>query len=179
MRKRCFIFLDVDGPINTDVNINRERQKGRSTSSYRIKLPNKQLYNLSRIVQEVNGDIVLSSKWRLIDAYSKLYMTYSPARLNLESQLNRFGMTIYSQTPFMDHNRGLEINTWLNKFQRKAGYKPAYIILDDKLDPIINEHRGHIVYCSPSRGILDKEVEIAINLFKRQNAIIFDPVISG
>ena len=173
MRKKAIIFLDVDGPLNTDENINRERKRKRSVSSYHIKLPDRQLYNLARIVHTVRGDVVLSSKWRLTNKNDNQYK--SPARKNLERQLYKFGVTIYSQTPFMEHQRGLEINWWLSKFQMKFGYRPPYIVIDDKLDPIIDQHQGHIVYCDPKKGITNKEVEMAINLFRKQNVFIYDP----
>lgn len=172
-KRRSIIFLDVDGPINTLVNVNAQRQRKRPVSSYHIKLPEQQLTNLATIVKATGADIVLSSKWRLLD--ERLDLNISPARINLEKQLARHGLTIFSQTPFIDHNRGAEINTWLYNFSRRSGYTPAYIVIDDKLDPIIHEHKGHIVYCNPNRGIGETEVNVAINLLRRQGVIINDP----
>lgn len=172
-KKRSIIFLDVDGPINTLINVNAQRQRRRSISSYHIRLPDRQLANLATIVKATRADIVLSSKWRLLD--ERLDLNISPARMNLERQLAKHGLTIFSQTPFIDHNRGAEINTWLYNFSMRNGYTPAYIVIDDKLDPIIQEHKGHIVYCNPTRGLGDVEVNVAINLLRRQGVIINDP----
>ena len=112
------IFLDVDGPINTTTNITNRVRERKPTSSYKVELPSYQLRNLSRIVSVTRSKIVLSSSWRLVD---RRYVTgnISPARANLESQLNKFGMSIFSQTPYVNGDRGVEITTWLNRYKSK------------------------------------------------------------
>ena len=155
------IFLDVDGPLNTDKNKSNQFRLGLSISSYKIKLPKEQISNLKLITDVIdNTKLVLSSKWRLGGSPSE-------ARLNLERQLYAYGLDIYSETPFCNFERGIEINTWLNDFKNIHGYKPPYIILDDYIDNIINYHKGHIVYCDSRFGLTDKEVNISINLLKK------------
>ena len=155
------IFLDVDGPINTERNRYNQSRKGKSISSYKIKLPKEQILNLKRITDVItNTELVLSSKWRIGGNPSK-------ARENLESQINPYGLYIYSETPFFEFERGYEIEYWLNNFKDKHGYMPPYIILDDILEPIIDYHKGHIVYCNPRFGLTEKEVNISINLLKK------------
>ena len=165
--KECFIFLDVDGPINTHKNILQNKLKNKPTSSYRIKLPTRQLERLATIVRETNAKLILSSSWRLVNLRHSVG-NISPARRNLESQLNLVGLSLSGQTPFIGSDRGLEINTWLDKYEYYNGYRPAYIIIDDNIDKIIRQHRGHIIYCDPNYGITDKEMNIAINLLLKQ-----------
>lgn len=157
------IFLDVDGPINTTTNITNRVRERKPTSSYKVELPSYQLRNLSRIVSVTRSKIVLSSSWRLVD---RRYVTgnISPARANLESQLNKFGMSIFSQTPYVNGDRGLEITTWLNRYKSKYGFIPPYIIIDDKLDPIIKHHKGHVILCNPRLGITTELSNIAIQV---------------
>ena len=60
------IFLDVDGPLNTDKNRTIQSKLGHSISSYKIKLPKEQISNLKLITDVIdNTKLVLSSKWRL------------------------------------------------------------------------------------------------------------------
>jgi len=167
MEKECFIFLDVDGPLNTTRNIKYHHNRRLSTSSYRIHLPPRQLEQLARLVRETDARLILSSSWRLINtAHTKGYK--SPARENLERQLKQVGLSLSGQTPYIGSQRGKEISTWLDHYETYNGYRPAYVILDDNVSNIVNEHRGHIVYCDPETGLTDKEADIAIRLLYRQ-----------
>ena len=170
--KQSFIFLDIDGPINPDINKIKEARAGHPISSYHIRLPNKQLQLLQYIVQSTSSDIVLSSKWRLVDLsttyFTKGEIIKSPARINLEKQLKENNLSIYDETPFIGNNRGLEIKTWLDRFSYVNGYDPAYVIIDDNIDNIVSLHRGHSVNCDGYRGIGFKEATIAINLICKQ-----------
>lgn len=158
---QSIIFLDVDGPINTDVNKRNEGRLGNSTSSYYIHLPTAKLRNLKMIVDCVpNTKIVLSSKWRYGGSPS-------PARMNLENQMRNFDMHIYSETPYLGFDRGIEITTWLETFRVRNGYIPPYIILDNEIDPLLSAHRGHVVYCDSRDGLTEKTVNISINLLNR------------
>lgn len=160
---KSFIFLDVDGPINTERNKRYQSRIGKSISSYKIKLPREQILNLRNIVYSTkNTSIVLSSSWRLGGIPNK-------ARENLENQLRYYGLSIFSETIHMDKQRGLEIQHWIDTFRNRCGYIPPYIILDDNIDNILNLHKGHIVYCNPEIGLTTKEVNIAINLLNKFN----------
>lgn len=160
---KSFIFLDIDGPINTERNKRYQSRIGRPTSSYKIRLPKEQILNLRNIVYSTkNTNIVLSSSWRLGGIPSK-------ARENLESQLRYYGLDIFSETIHLDKQRGLEIQHWLDTFTVRNGYTPPYIILDDNIDTILDLHKGHIVYCNPEFGLTTKEVNIAINLLNKFN----------
>lgn len=156
------LFLDVDGVINTDRNRRYQNSMGRNTSSYRIYLPPTQLNNLA-IINECVQDlrIVLCSKWRLGGSPS-------PARANLESQLKRYGIYIYSETPFLNHQRDYEISSWLDRFLNNVGYIPPYVILDNEIDILLPAHKGHVVCCQSEFGLTTKEVNISINLLNRQ-----------
>lgn len=165
--RECFIFLDVDGPLNTTKNIKYHHRNNLSTSSYKIGLPRRNLERLATIVNQTGAKLILSSSWRLVNiAHAK--NNVSPARINLEKQLRKVGLSLSGQTPHIMSKRGLEINAWLNRFEENNGYRPAYVILDDKLNNLLDDHRGHIVYCDPATGITDKEMDIAIRLLYRQ-----------
>lgn len=168
MNMESFIFLDIDGPINTESNIAKQKAMRRSTSSFHIKLPEEQLYNLETLVHTSGANIVLSSKWRLLDRTRFKGIEVSPARVNLERQLAKYGLYIYDQTPFIDHARGLEITVWLKRFYNQHGYRPPYIILDDSIESVLRAHRGHVIYCDPKYGLTTKLTEIGICLLRTQ-----------
>lgn len=172
MTYQSFIFLDIDGPINTEVNKKKQAAAGKSTSSFHIELPKKQLKLLRDIVNATGANIILSSKWRLRyfnnSDGSITVLDKSPAVENLENQLASYGMKLYGETPYMYNIRGIEIKIWLDNFIENNGYLPPYIILDDNISNILDEHRGHIIYCSPVYGLTVKEANIAINLLEKQ-----------
>lgn len=162
------LFLDVDGVLNSEINRRIKKESSKSLSAYHIQLPGDKLFKLKRIIIATNAKIVLSSSWRLGGT------SYDPsyAQLNLEKQLNNYGMSIYDITPSSkDRNRGVEIYLWLNNFYMKNGYIPRYVILDNVIHDLIDYHKGHIVKIPELIGIQDKHVSITINLFKRQQEV--------
>jgi len=168
-RKKCFIFLDIDGPINTDENKRYQESLGNPTSSFNIQLPPQKLDLLRYIVLSTGAEIVLSSKWRLTKGLGPDVLV-SPAKINLENQLAQYNLHIYDETPFIDmeHMRGQEIYSWLVGFTFAHGYSPPYVIIDDNIADLKDIHRGHIVYCSSRTGLTMKEANIVINLLYNQ-----------
>lgn len=157
------IFLDVDGVINPLVNIRIKKMRGEPTSSYYIQLPGDKLYRLRKIIDGTGAKIILSSSWRI--GYDRSTMTPSPSVINLNTQLQRYGMYIYGFTPLdYNRNRGKEISMYLKLYERRFGYIPKYIIIDDELSDILGRHRGHCVKTTSLLGLQDEHVNIAINL---------------
>lgn len=177
MKKQSFIFLDIDGVINPDINKEYQASLGKSISSYYIELPRKQLNLLRYIVLSTGASIILSSKWRFIDySVSLEKIERSPARKNLDKQFANYGLYIDGETPILNNSyttrRGVEIQAWLNRFYQLYQYIPAYVILDDNINVLLPEHKGHIVCCSTYRGLSKHEANIVINLLiKQQNQI--------
>lgn len=108
MKSKCLIFLDVDGVLNS------------YKTGGRYALKRKCLQRLSKIVEETNCQIVLSSTWRK-DEY---------ALKRLRRVLKYRGITISSVTPDLGKHRGLEISVWL----KENSYDGKYAIIDDDSD---------------------------------------------
>lgn len=163
MIKKKLIFLDVDGVLNPNTNIRMRKEKGEPTVSHLIKLPGDKIYRLKKIIMATGAEIILSSSWRI--GFNRSTMTPSPAVINLNNQLNRYGINISDWTPLhYDRNRGDEILHYLNLFIRDNKYKPKYIIIDDDIQDLLSLHRGHIIHTNTTLGLQDEHVNIAINL---------------
>ena len=115
------------------------------------------------IVKSTGAEIIISSSWRI--GFDRNTMEPSPSVINLSNQLARYGLSISGFTPLHnDRHRGREISSYLSTFIYKNGYRPKYIIIDDDIQDIVNEHRGHIVHTNTVLGLQDEHVRIAINL---------------
>lgn len=163
MEKIKVIFLDVDGVLNPKINMQIQRDKGQPTDSYSIKIPGDKIYRLKKLVKNTNAILIMSSSWRLGFRYST--MEPSPAYQNINNQLMKYNMQLSGWTPLhKDRNRGIEITWWLMNFTKTHGYKPKYVILDDKIDDMIPIHTGHIVQTTSLLGLQDEHVIIATNI---------------
>lgn len=160
------LFLDVDGVLNPDINIQIKKQSGQSTSSYYITIPADKIIRLKRIVDMTHCKIIMSSSWRIKDSMKSDIP--SRAYINLDSQLKRFGICMSGWTPLTkDRVRGLEIQYWLDTFYQRNGYYPCYIIIDDEIGDILPFHKGHCIKTTRTFGLQDNHVYIAANLMKK------------
>lgn len=127
-----YIFLDIDGVLNTIKSINLVVYNFEKITKKRFpfnvqwgKLNDSCLKNLQKLVFLTNSKIILSSTWRLeqngIDILNNYFKKY-----NLE---------IFDITDNINMDRGLEISTWLqnNNFNYD---KDNFIIIDDNIEDI-------------------------------------------
>ncbi len=154
---RSLIFLDIDGVLNPTHNIIEEHEKGNSTLPEMLRLDETCMDNLLRIVRKIEGEIVVSSTWRL----SKQAMD------NLEVQLARKGINIVGCTPFSHcGKRGQEIMEYLSKEE-----ECPYIVLDDDDFDIKDYVPPYtMVKIDGYKGITEKDADLAIYLITKQKA---------
>ena len=138
------IFLDFDGVINNWYQID-----GVSIENAMI---------LKKIVDISNAKIIAttSNKYCLqrsdkVDYYKSTFYN------NYVKFLNELGMQIYDLTPFVDANRTLEIEKYIEEHQIEQ-----YVILDDEL--IGEEFQGHQVYLDLYRGLQEEHIVPALNI---------------
>lgn len=161
MNKAKIIFLDVDGVLNTGINIRMQKHFGNPTVSDKIKIPEDKIYRLKKIVNSTGARIIMSSSWRI----GACNGSPSPAYINLNNQLRRYGINCEGWTPLeRSRNRGIEIQWWLDAFYARNGYYPNYVILDDGRVGILEMHKGHLVRTHETYGLQDIHVSIAINI---------------
>jgi hypothetical protein len=99
-----FLFLDVDGVLNTHASMHLEEQ-----------LDDRCVANLLRIIEEANPDVVLSSTWRFHQAYA----------MRVWRKIGYVG----AATPRLDLGRGREIASYLSDHPGRP-----YVIVDDDSD---------------------------------------------
>lgn len=114
--QNTFIFLDIDGVLNSSPYMDRVRhEKG----FCEINEDNVRI--LSELYHRYNAKIVLSSTWRELSERHPMY-------IYLEECLRKYNMHIYAKTPYVHEDRPLEIVTWLRIHAHKGD---KIIVLDD------------------------------------------------
>lgn len=122
------IFLDVDGVLNNG-NWAMEMYEQGVRVYHDDLLYEPSLVQLKRIVDTTGAVIVVSSSWRQVPT----------AYLHLREWLEKFGMEIYDNTPYVGGERGDDITAWFNR--HPGDWK--YVVLDDDGD--MGVHITHLV----------------------------------
>ena len=156
------IFLDIDGVLNSQAYLESKRN---NKGFY--ELSTFHLQKLAKLYHSCNALIVLTSTWRQLEK-EDIYQY-------LIDSLAKYDMYIISKTPIINMNRPLEIKTWLNNRIDKE--QIHFIILDDDFSQ--EEYDKYDLgkyliktyfYCDTIEdgGLQQKQVDDAINLFKKQ-----------
>lgn len=136
---RKFIFLDIDGVLNSQYYFQRAHDDG---SLEKINYPLNHLDPvaielLNDLISDTGAEVIISSTWRNGRTIEEI-----------QSLLEQRGFKhkIHSKTPIFDHNqsvRGNEIKGWL-KANIPFGEKVKYVIIDDDSD-MLWEQRNNMV----------------------------------
>ena len=141
-----FIFLDIDGVLNT-ANYQSWRQfwgkdiyddDGHLFAPFAVR-------NLARLIKHTEAKIVLSSSWRL-DGLDLMRRIWENRKMPGE---------IYDNTPYVNaryypkFTRGIEIKTWLEKNDYLGC---PYVIIDD-IDDFLPDHQNNVVLTNYKRGL--------------------------
>ena len=136
---QSFLFLDIDGPLNTGRNdyLNPER--------FGHHFDNEAVTNLRRIIEDTDARIVISSSWRHL-GLERIVKLWAEWRLPGE---------VVGVTPgwWGDErtfpSRGSEIQQWL---QENASLDCRYAIIDDCMESIPGQE-SHWMVVDPHCGI--------------------------
>jgi hypothetical protein len=151
------IFLDIDGVLNHQKHYEWLIETDEPTPMQRTypytEFNPESCRLLNEIIWETGAQIVVSSSWRLD----------GEARLN--SLFKFFGLPrIYSITPCLNTERGIEIGTWLAAHPEVDGY----VILDDDED-MTAEQMPFFIKTNPYEDGLNEYVkERAIQILKKE-----------
>lgn len=159
-----FIFLDIDGVLNSNLYFTDKHQSQRYNEC-REKYPediawglcnidSKAVSRLNRLIEATGAKIVISSSWRFD---RKLQEIFTAAGVNTP---------IYSRTPFSNgKTRGFEIEAWLS--EEKEPY--TYVIFDDDSDMLESQLSNFIQSDWFEWGLSDEDVELAIHILNEQD----------
>lgn len=165
-----YIFLDIDGVLNTETN----NPKYVTPSGWAGVYPSK-MQLLKEIIDVTNAKIILSSTWR--DSWYSDYDKCDEEAKYLTDQLKSFDITITDRIPgYSTMHRGQEIDKYVNDHNLKS-----WIVIDDYSFPDFkyygitdsgnNPRWLHIGY-SNGGGLQSKHVQQAIAMFKNQEKYI-------
>lgn len=130
------IFLDVDGVLNSNDYIDEAKRLNKEGIERYVDVEKIKLLN--KAIKETGAKIVLTSSWRLGIDMS-----------NLRELLARYGIWI-DATPFINHERGLEIKQWMVEHPGTDDF----VILDDEIfDSFDNNLMENLIKISDGDGI--------------------------
>lgn len=149
------IFLDFDGVINSAKFINDylDQFKQPTEKTYYITehIDAIAIQRVNKIVEALNAKVVISSAWRKAYCLDKLCKI-------LESK--GFSGEIIGETEILNKDRGIEIQTWMDRNNISAD---RVLILDDNDNMRHLSHR--LILTSFDTGITDEHVQKAMELF--------------
>lgn len=147
-------FLDIDGVLNSGRFFASPSRKDPLSKEA---LDPSAVVLLNKLVEATGTKFVISSSWRL----------YVPwGRLSLWLSHHGFTGEVIGSTPELrDVDRGLEINEWLEAWDRNPHGEDveSIVILDDDAD--MNPHMSRLVQTTFEDGLTDADIARAIALF--------------
>lgn len=166
------IFLDIDGVLNSADYFDKVREKKDNPDNcmnhekLNQQLNEEKVKLLKEIVDQTGAKIVLSSTWRIL--FNEKNNEKDPHYLFLEDTLNKYGLKIMSQTPYLSCNRPAEIKAWLNNRVDKDDI--VFVSLDDDFRKGQYDVYGighclvHTSFYEPNGGLRKEHVEKAIEI---------------
>lgn len=142
-----YIFLDIDGVLNTYRHRNHQKEiTGRS--SIRNWCPDA-CQNLLLLCREFDADIIVSSNWKDMYGLSELknYFEFNGIPSGYVTDLTPSEVERHEGAEY----RGLEIQQWLNQY---APEDASYLIIDDQ-STILSAQKKRFIKVNPEVGFAD------------------------
>ena len=166
---RKIIFLDIDGVLNTEHYQGLLQYQGKSwQDEYGAFFDPNAVKQLKRIIDATNADIVVESSWKYhgLDAMKELWevrnlpgriIDITPSTISDEYLLSNDLENIY---PSMLHCKGVEIASWLSKYETQDF---RYVIIDDEY-VILDSQLPYFILINPYEGITEEQANQAISI---------------
>lgn len=162
------IFLDFDGVVNSKHTRKRYPDKHVDIDPHHVQFLNKITYSTGAV-------IVLTSSWRFSDDAIDCLVN-AGASASIIGKIP--DLTNGGEDDHYVLTRGAEIKTWLS--ENKACTQ--FVILDDLPTEHTSERTGettfffegledHHVHCSDREGLLEKHVDLAVNIFNKTEKV--------
>ena len=159
--KRKIIFLDIDGVLSP-----RWWDSDKQSDNYGRLFDAKAVANLSKIIEETEADIVISSSWKnigLVELQNMWRDRGLPGKLvDITPDYMSDEILLKEDSANVDYlyERGSEIQGWLLLHGDDVG---RYVIIDD-MDDILPEQLSHFVQTDPEVGITNDDVKKIVHL---------------
>lgn len=164
------IFLDIDGVVATADTY----WGGKVNKSDEELIDKNCIDNLNIIVKETGAKIVISSSWRYINHINDLQKLFEKCgfigqiidrtpiwnEYKNDVGINKVNDLLY----FWDHERGNEINMWLQRNKEKI---ESFIIIDDEVSDIYPIFPDRLIITSMDGGLKEKHIIESINLLEK------------
>lgn len=164
-KKNKFIFLDIDGVLNSNlfycekhehVRFNEAKDKYPEDIAFGVSsIDPIAVNNLNKILEATDAKIVVSSSWRHYPCLKDVFEA-----VGIKSP-------IFDITPVVSRTRGIEIQTWLDK--QTEPY--VYVILDDDSDMLDSQLPYFIQTNWMERGLSNSDVEQAIKILNKNETM--------
>ena len=158
---RKVIFLDIDGVLSP-----RWWDSDKQSDNYGRLFDAKAVANLSKIVEETEAEIVISSSWKnvgLVELQNMWRDRNLPGKIvDITPDYMSDELLLKEDSSNMDYlyERGSEIQGWLLLHGDDVS---RYVIIDD-MDDILPEQQSHFVQTDPEVGITEEDVDKAVRL---------------
>lgn len=165
-----FIFLDIDGVLNSRFN---DMLIGPMGSLSDKELGDYHLERLKKICDVTDAQIVLSSDWRLTHGFFNTDGLFynlgikDTAKTLLDEKLEKFGLKIVGFTPYINdgEDREKEIKVWLDRYSKSLQID-SFVILDDKK---LSGFGNNFIHINKTRGLCDEDVSLAIKILGKKD----------
>lgn len=161
-----YLFLDIDGVLNTGNYQNHLSQQGLpTTDNWGLPMFDPEaVTNLRKIIDATGAEIIISSSWKYegLDILKKSWKERGlPGKIKAITPNSRIIVTINGEDDWVKSgSRGAEIEGWLINYAT-APYQ--YVILDDETD-LLYCQKDHFVEIDDMMGITAADAERAITI---------------
>ena len=158
---RKVIFLDIDGVWSP-----RWWDSDKQSDNYGRLFDAKAVANLSKIVEETEAEIVISSSWKnvgLVELQNMWRDRDLPGKIvDITPDYMSDELLLKEDSSNVDYlyERGSEIQGWLLLHGDDVS---RYVIIDD-MDDILPEQQSHFVQTDPEVGITNDDVKKVVHL---------------
>lgn len=158
---RKVIFLDIDGVLSP-----RWWDSDKQSDNYGRLFDAKAVANLSKIIEETEADIVISSSWKnigLVELQNMWRDRGLPGKIvDITPDYMSDELLLKEDSSNVDYlyERGSEIQGWLLLHGDEIS---RFVIIDD-MDDILPEQQSHFVQTDPEVGITNEDVKKVVHL---------------
>ena len=166
------IFLDFDGVLNTEYYQCLLSYQGKAwKDEYGALFDPEAVFQLRRIVEATNADIVVESSWKFcgLEAMQEMWkvrnMPGNIIDITPSSVSDSWLLTadLDDIDPAMGHCKGMEIASWLSDNASKDAH---YVIIDDEY-VILESQSPYFLLTNPYNGIDAEIADKAISILNR------------